>query len=262
MCGRYAASASADELVEAFAVDQVVEHPGLPPLAPRYNIAPTEPVPVVMERVDRETGEVVRRLARPRWGLVPSWAKDPSVGARMINARSETVAEKPAYRKAFAARRCVVPADGYYEWYTLAQPPLPGARAARATKQPYFIHPTDVDGHRPMLVMAGLYEFWRDRTLPDDHPAAWLATCTIITTTASDDLGRIHDRMPMQVLPADWDDWLDPSLTDPLAAHDLLHAPGPDEMTAWPVDRAVGNIRNDGPHLVEPVELDGQDVLL
>lgn len=248
MCGRYAASASQDLLVETFEVDEVVELETLPPLAPRYNIAPTDPVPAVMERRDKNRGEVRRKLARPRWGLVPSWAKDRSRAAGLINARSETVAEKPSFRKAFATRRCLVPADGYYEWYT-----GPATGKGRPVKQPFWIHPLPRMGEPDLMVMAGLYEFWRDPTLPQDHPEAWLTTCTVITTQATDALGHIHDRMPMQVRRADWDHWLDPALTDPLAAHDLLHAPAPEEMTAWAVSRLVGNVRNDGPELIVPL---------
>lgn len=243
MCGRYAASASQDLLVETFEVDEVVELESLPPLAPRYNIAPTDPVPAVVERADKATGRIRRKLVRPRWGLVPGWSKDASGAARMINARSETVAEKPSFRKAFVSRRCLIPADGYYEWYAI---PTGG-------KQPYWIHPNRREGEPELMVMAGLYEFWRNQALAPEHPDAWLTTCTIITTSATDELGHIHDRMPMQVRRADWDHWLDPGLTDPLAVHDLLHAPGPDEMTAWPVSTLVGNVRNDGPELIQPL---------
>ncbi|MEL4357860.1 MULTISPECIES: SOS response-associated peptidase [unclassified Luteococcus] len=235
MCGRYAASASQDLLVETFEVEEVVQLESLPPLAPRYNIAPTDPVPAVMDRADKESGQVTRKLARPRWGLVPSWAKDRTRAASLINARSETVATKPSFRKAFASRRCLLPADGYYEWYGQGK-----------GKQPWWIHPADRPGEPELMVMAGLYEFWKG-------PEGWLTTCTVITTRASDALGQIHDRMPMQVRRADRDHWLDPGLTDPLAAHDLLHAPGPDEMTAWPVSTAVGNVRNDGPELIQPL---------
>ncbi len=262
MCGRYAASASQALLVETFEVDHLVAHPGLPPLAPRFNIAPTDPVPVVMDRRDKESTEVVRMLARPRWGLVPSWSKDAAGAARMINARSETVADKPAFRKAFTSRRCLVPADGYYEWYSVQQPALPSGRAPKPLKQPFWIHPNHRDGEPDLMVMAGLYEFWRNRSLPEDAEGAWLTTCTIITTTATDELGHIHDRMPMQVRRADWDFWLDPALSDPLAVHDLLHAPGPDEMTAWAVSKAVGNIRNDSPELTEPIAAAEQEALL
>ena len=258
MCGRYAASADEAQLVEVFAVDEVVQMPGLEPLAPRFNIAPTDPVPAVMERTEKESGQVARKLARPRWGLVPSWSKDRSGAARMINARSETVADKPAFRKAFAARRCLLPADGYYEWYPLQQPAPPGGRAPRPVKQPFWIHPLPRPDEPDLMVMAGLYEFWRDDALPPEHPDAWLTTCTVITTQATDELGHIHDRMPMQVKRSDWDHWLDPGLTDPLAAHDLLHTPGPQEMTAWAVSRLVSNVRNDGPELLAPLPVEDQ----
>lgn len=250
MCGRYAASASPEEMVEVFDVQQVVEDPTLPPLRPRYNIAPTDPVAAVMDRRSKQTGEVLRTLARPRWGLVPSWAKDRSAAARLINARVETVAEKPSFRKAFTSRRCLLPADGYYEWQRLTAPD-----GGRPGKQAWWIQPVERPEQPPLMVMAGLYEFWRDRSLPDDHPEAWLTTCTIITTQVNDEMGRIHDRMPVQVLRRDWADWLDPGLVNPLAAHDLLHLPQPGEMTSWPVSSAVGNVRNDSPALREPVAL-------
>lgn len=262
MCGRYAASASQDLLVETFEIDEVTELEQLPPLAPRFNIAPTDPVPVVVDRLDRELGKVTRRLVRARWGLVPSWSKDPSGAARMINARSETVDVKPAYRKAFSSRRCLVPADGYYEWYTQTLPPLPNGRPQKPVKQPFWIHPRQRDGEPDLMVMAGLYEFWHRPELPREHPDGWLMTCTIITTSATDELGHIHDRMPMQVRRADWDHWLDPALTDPQAVRDLLHTPGPDEMEAWAVSKAVGNIRNDSPELVQPIDEAEQDTLL
>ncbi|WP_420175359.1 SOS response-associated peptidase [Luteococcus sp. OSA5] len=262
MCGRYAAAASQAMLVETFEVDEVVELETLPPLAPRYNIAPTDPVPAIVERARRDCDEVTRKLVRPRWGLVPSWAKDRSRASSLINARSETVATKPSFRKAFATRRCLLPADGYYEWYT--QPKLQGA-GGKPIKQPFWIHPLPRAGEPPLMVMAGIYEFWRDPDLPADHPEAWLTTCAVITTRASDQLGHIHDRMPMQVRRADWEHWLDPGLTDPLAAHDLLHSPAPEEMTAWAVSTAVGNVRNDGPELLEPLPDEpspGQESLL
>ena len=129
-----------------------------------------------------------------RWGLVPFWAKDRAIGSRMINARAETVDAKPAFRAAFARRRCLLPADGYYEWY---QPGGDAKAAKRAAKQPYYIHRADGGP----LAFAGLYELWRDRAVPDDHPDAWLWTATIITTSAPDELGRIHDRMPMVISP-------------------------------------------------------------
>jgi putative SOS response-associated peptidase YedK len=165
-----------------------------------------------------------------RWGLIPSWAKDPKVGARFINARRESVRDKPAFRAAFARRRCLVPADGYFEWQKVG-----------GDKQPYFLVAQD----RSPLAMAGLYEVWR---APDASPV-W--TCTVITTEAADELGHIHDRTPLVVPKDAWAAWLDPSVEDP---GDGLLVPGtPGFLDAWPVSKDVGNVRNNGPHLVEPV---------
>ncbi len=236
MCGRYAASADAELLEEIFLIDEVV---GPLPQA-RWNIAPTDPVAAVLERAPKQPDEKVRRkLVELRWGLVPSWSKDAKGGARMINARFETLAEKPAFRKALASRRCLLPADGYYEWYAQPHDPsLPASRQPR--KQPFFIHP--VNGS--LLAMAGLYEFWKS-------PAGeWLTTCTIITTSAADAVGHIHDRMPMTVRPDRWDDWLDPHQTD--GALELLEAPGA-ELEAYAVPLLVSTVGNDGPELVEPL---------
>ena len=254
MCGRYAASASADLLVETFEVDVVAPTPQLDWMSPRYNVAPTDPVPAILERVDKETGDVVRRLTPLRWGLVPSWSKSASGPARMINARAETVAEKPAFRKPFASRRCLLPADGYYEWYTLTD--QTGAASGRPRKQPFFIHPVSAPGEPSLLVMAGIYDFWRDPSLPPDDDAAWVVSCSILTTTATDALGHIHDRMPVQVRRGDWDAWLDPSLTDPDAIRGLMHVPGPDEMVAHAVSTRVNKVGNDGPDLISPLEED------
>ena len=140
-----------------------------------------------------------RALVTGRWGLVPSWAKDPSIGSRMINARAETVAEKPAFRRAFAKRRCLIPADGYYEWYTPTDPTAPVGRSGKPVKQPFFIHPADGSS----LAMAGLYEWWRDPSRDEGDPEAWRLTCTVITTDAADEIGRIHDRMPMTIARGD-----------------------------------------------------------
>ncbi|MBP2703431.1 SOS response-associated peptidase [Microbispora sp. RL4-1S] len=244
MCGRYASARKKQELLEEFQV----ELDGAPEteLRPDYNVAPTKNVYAVMCRApktgDGEKAErPVRQLRTVRWGLVPSWAKDPSVGSRMINARVETVREKPSYRRAFASRRCLLPADGYYEWM-----PLEGGKK----KQAYFIHPAGGG----LLAMAGLYEFWKDPGRDDDDPLKWLCTCTVITTTAADRLGRIHDRMPMMVEPERWADWLDPDLRDP---SDLLVPASPDRLEAYAVSSAVNNVRNNGPELLEPLEDSG-----
>ncbi len=232
MCGRFAASASTEDIVETFQVELVVDEP-----EPTWNAAPTDPVPAVVERLDKESGEAVRKLVTPRWGLVPSWSKDAKGGARMINARAETVATKPAFAKAFAARRCLIPADGFYEWTPTTGP------AGKPAKQPWFIRPA-AGG---LFVMAGLYEFWKG---PDD---AWLTTCTVITTRATDALGHIHDRMPMVVRPDDWADWLDPRATDAQVAQGLLHAPEGAEVDSFMVEPLVNSVRNDGPELLNPL---------
>ena len=229
MCGRYASSASRDVLVDTFELDEVVDLPG-----PSWNVAPTDLVPAVVER-PAENGPR-RKLVPLKWGLVPSWSKDASGGARMINARVETVAQKPAFRKAFAARRCLLPADGYYEWHTTEQRDAKG----KPVKQPFFIRPADGG----LLVMAGLYEIWKS------PGGEWLSTCTVITTTATDELGRIHDRMPMVIGRQGWDDWLNPDFDgDP---HELLHVPAP-ELEAYAVSRAVGQVANNSPDLVVPL---------
>ncbi|MGA4507284.1 SOS response-associated peptidase [Propionibacteriaceae bacterium G1746] len=264
MCGRYAASRHQDQLVEIFEVDEVVE-PGptgpnqKPYTAPRWNIAPTDQVAAIVERAhkadDQTTSrDTIRKLVGLTWGLVPSWSKAPTGGAKLINARLETVAEKPSFRKAFTSRRCLIPADGYYEWY--ASPNAPKS----ARKQPFYIHPTGSGApagsagiDTPLMVMAGLYEFWRDPARDKDDPLAWLTTCAIITTAATDDLGRIHDRMPVQVRPEHWDAWLDPTLADADAALGLVHVPDAGEMTAHAVSRLVSTVSNDGPELVEPM---------
>jgi putative SOS response-associated peptidase YedK len=242
MCGRYAASRSPDDLVEEFEIAQLPEQV----LPPSYNVAPTDPVYAVVERTPRGEPEAppVRQLRAVRWGLVPAWAKDPSIGSRLINARVETVAEKPAFRKAFATRRCLLPADGYFEWYG----------EQRGKKQPFFIRPPDGG----VLAMAGLYEFWRDDSKEDDDPEAWLTTCTVITTSAPDDLGRIHDRMPMVVERAAYGTWLSQAVQDQEQLRSLLVPAAPGRLTAFPVSKEVSNVRNNGPQLIEPVVLEDE----
>jgi len=245
MCGRYAASANPEELVEEFEIDEVFA--GLP--GPDFNVAPTVEVPAVLERTSHDTDQVTRRLTPLVWGLVPSWAKDRSIGSRMINARRETVAEKPAFRKAFSARRCLLPADGYYEWYTSEAATKVLGRTVKAKKQPFFIH--RADGGR--LAMAGVYEIWRDPTKDREDDSAWLRTCTVITTQATDAVGHIHDRMPMVIGRDSWDAWLDPALTDPGRALTLLAVTEPDALEAYAVSTAVNSVKNNDPSLVEPL---------
>jgi putative SOS response-associated peptidase YedK len=244
MCGRYANTTSPAQLMADFEVDE--EFDGLP--GPDYNVAPTVAVPAVFERRVKETGEVRRRLAPLVWGLVPSWAKDPSIGSRMINARLETVAEKPAFRKAFSSRRCILPADGFYEWYS---PEVADSVRGKGKpkKQPFFIHRADGG----LLAMAGIYEIWRDPTKDRDDDSAWLRTCSVITTQATDAAGHIHDRMPMVIRREAVDAWLDPQLTDPHAALQLLAVTEADALEAYAVSTDVNNVANNEPSLLEPL---------
>ena len=226
MCGRYAASRRPEDLAGIFGIEKWEPEETL---EPDYNVAPTKEVLAVLDRVLKDVADPrpVRQLRKLKWGLVPSWSKTPEGGARMINARAETVHEKPSFRRAFAQRRCILPADG------------------------------------SVFAMAGLYEFWRDRTLPDDHPQAWWVTCSVITTEAESDplavspadgphaLAEIHPRMPLMLTPDRWDAWLDPARTDVGELRELLAPPHSGLMRAYPVGTAVSNVRNNGPELLK-----------
>ncbi|MEV0375889.1 SOS response-associated peptidase [Streptomyces sp. NPDC050636] len=248
MCGRYVSTRRPQDLVDLFDVtrwdfDQTLE--------PSWNVAPTDDVWSVLERVERDTGEVTRQLQPLRWGLVPSWAKSLSIGAKMINARVETVAEKPAYRRAFAKRRCLLPADGFYEWQAVA-----ATKTAKARKQPYLIAP----GDGQVMALAGLYEFWRDPAVSEsDDSGAWWSTCTIITTEATDAAGRVHPRMPLAIAPDDWSAWLDPTHEDADELRALLAAPAAGHLDARAVSTAVNDVRNNGPHLLDEIAGDHAD---
>lgn len=247
MCGRYASSRRPEDLVEEF---EIQESRVATPLAADYNVAPTKEVYAVVERPpSSESAEPPQRQLRVlRWGLVPSWAKDPAIGNRMINARMETVAEKPAFRRAFAKRRCLLPADGYFEWYPTSQL----TKAGRPRKQPFFVRPRD----HGTLAMAGLYEIWRDPTRADDDPERFRWTCTVITTDAEDAVGHIHDRMPLMVERERWGQWLDPTAAEHGSLLDLLVPAAPGRLEAYPVSTLVSNVRNNGPELLEPLPLD------
>jgi putative SOS response-associated peptidase YedK len=251
MCGRYASARKRVELLEEFAVQRDAASEGL---QPDYNVAPTKPVYAVLERSGSRqpeppaaagpeggagSGLAERELRVVRWGLVPFWAKDPKIGSRMINARAETVAEKPAFRRAFARRRCLLPADGYYEWQS-----QPGA-----AKQPVYISRTDGSS----LAFAGLYELWRDPAVAGQDPASWLWTATIITTSAPDEIGVIHDRMPMIIDPERWSDWLDPAVSDVADVRALLVPAAVSGLRTYPVSTQVNSVRNNGPQLIEPL---------
>jgi putative SOS response-associated peptidase YedK len=246
MCGRYVSVRSDEDLTAEFDVEETVGEQ----LPPSWNVAPTDPVRIIAKRRphggnDSDAAPLIQ-LRTARWGLVPGWTRPPANpdrirkgDAKLINARIETVTEKPAFKTAAARRRCLVPALGYYEW----QP-------ADGGKVPYFLH--DPDGQ--LLAMAGLYELWRDRSLPDDHPDRWVWTCTIITQQATDLLGEIHDRNPV-VVPAElWGDWLDCSSEDVDTASRLLERIPEARLDPYVVSAAVGNVRNNGPELIKPID--------
>lgn len=226
MCGRFVSKTTPQQLADYFSVDELAA--GEPDQS--YNVAPTNSVMALAERADTRTLETYH------WGLIPSWAKDRKIGSRMINARSETVAGKPAYRRAFARRRCIIPADGFYEWRA-----LPGEK----TKQPYFIRFRDGSP----LAFAGLWELWDD---PDDPDGSPLKSCTIITGPPNELVAKIHDRMPV-VLPRErWDEWLDPGNDDTEALGQLLVAAPAEMFEAYPVSTRVNKPQHKGPENVEP----------
>lgn len=279
MCGRYAAAKDQADLVLEFEVEvvatdepsrSVLANPQQPPAGtPDHNMAPTKQAPVVLTRAPRRTAPTAaapaassapgaiepaavdlpaprRQLRLMTWGLVPSWAKDPSAGVRMINARAESVLDKPAFARAAASRRLLVPATGWYEWQ-----PSPTAVDAKGKprKQPFFIH----RGDGALVAMAGIYEFWRDRAVADpDDPSAWVVSFAVITTAAEPGLDRIHDRQPLVLEEQDWQRWLDPALTDPEGVSDLLEYADPGRFAAYPVSRAVSSNQANGPHLLDP----------
>jgi putative SOS response-associated peptidase YedK len=236
MCGRYVSvRGDADLLTEfdAVAVDGDAARAGY---EPDFNVAPTKPVRIVVNRRRRDAegqadGPAVRQLRIASWGLVPSWAKDRSIGARMINARAEGLAQARAFRRAYAARRCLIPADGWYEWRAGTGP----------SKQPFYMTPSD--GH--LLAFAGLYEFW-------GQPGELLTTATIVTCAAVGQLAEVHDRMPLVLDRSAWSRWLDPAVVDPA---DLLSAwdeASGEHLEIRPVGPEVGNYRNNGPELIAP----------
>jgi len=265
MCGRYAASRSTAELVEELEVQadrtdepvrSVLVSEQQPPAGePDWNVAPSKAARVVLTRAPRpapgedavEDADPVRQLRLLTWGLVPSWAKDPKVGVRMTNARAETVFTKPAFRSAVRSRRCLVPADGWYEW----QPsPVATDAKGRPRKQPFFMRRADGGS----CAVGGLYEFWRDPAAEPGDPLGWLTTFTIVTTAAEPGLDRIHDRQPLVLDREEWAAWLDPACDDPDRVGDLLRVREPGRFDAHPVGRAVGNPRTNGPHLLDPVD--------
>lgn len=228
MCGRFTSRTPASDLAEYFGVDEIVA----PELGARYNVAPTDETYAVAESKDG------RRLGTFRWGLVPFWAKDLKIGAKMINARAEGLLDTAAFRRPFERRRCIIPADGFYEWERVA---------GRKQKQPWYI--TRADG-KPMA-FAGLWDSWRPVKGSDEGK---VRSCVIITGEPNAKVARLHDRMPVLLPPEAWDAWLDPDNDDVDALQRLL-VPAPDELFELvPVSTAVNAVANDGPELVEPVD--------
>jgi putative SOS response-associated peptidase YedK len=252
VCGRFVQASSPELLVERFGVDELAA----PRHEPSYNVAPRATVYAVRDRAGGGGGFADRRrkagardgdhdeddrrrryLSELRWGLIPSWAKDPKVGDRMINARAESLADKPAYERAFRRHRCLVPAEGFYEW-----------QRRGSGKQPMFIHRRDGE---PMA-FAGLWAAWQDA---NEAKGEWLRSCAIVTTSANDAVAPLHDRMPVVLEERDWDRWLDPDAGDVDALARLLLPAADDLLVAYPVGNRVNSADNDGPELVERVEL-------
>jgi putative SOS response-associated peptidase YedK len=222
MCGRFTLTDPDADLAVQFNL------PEIPELAPRYNIAPTQPVAAVRVAANGSGREMVLL----RWGLIPFWAKDPNIGTRMINARSETVGEKPAFRAAFKRRRCLVVADGFYEW-----------QKQNGTKQPFYVRLRDA---RP-FAFAGLWESWEG---PDANP---IESCTLLTTQPNDLLRVVHSRMPVILQPQDYELWLDPEVQEPQRLQPLLRPYSAEEMETYAVSRYVNSPDNDDPRCIDPL---------
>jgi putative SOS response-associated peptidase YedK len=220
MCGRFIQCASGAALAERFGL------PTAPVVTPRYNVAPSQSVLAIRQG---ESGQ--REAVALRWGLVPAWSPEPRTAYSTINARAETVADKPTYRQAFRRRRCLIPADGFYEW-----------RKAGSHKQPYCIAPAD----GAPLAFAGLWERW-------ERDGQVVESCTILVTAANAVIASIHDRMPVILAPQDEARWLDPAVTDPAVLQPLLLPCPPQRLRIWPVGTAVNNTRQDGPGLMAAV---------
>jgi putative SOS response-associated peptidase YedK len=223
MCGRYTLKSRAEIIAKTFGV------PVPPTLPERFNIAPSQQVLAIREQPAGHQ----RELVALQWGLVPFWADDPEIGIRTINARSETASSKPAFRASFRSRRCLIVADGFYEW-----------QARDGKKQPYYIR---LKSGRP-FGMAGLWDRW-------DKSGEPLETCTILTCDANEPMLAIHDRMPVVIPPESFAGWLDPAANETGRLSRLLRPFHPDEMTAYPVSTLVNNVRNDSAGCIEPVEI-------
>jgi putative SOS response-associated peptidase YedK len=225
MCGRYSQRQSADVIAKAFEVDNV------PALEPRYNIAPTQSVPTVLQPSVSQAWQFKMLY----WGLIPKWAKDSKIGAKLINARAETVAEKPSFRSAFRKRRCLVLADGFYEWQQ---------QENKKQKQPYYFRLND---GQP-FAFAGLWEQW------EDVSGEAIDSCTLLTTDANELMRPVHNRMPVILNPKDYERWLDPEVKEPEQLQPLLRPYSTQEMLAYPVSTAVNKPSNDNAECIKSIE--------
>jgi putative SOS response-associated peptidase YedK len=241
MCGRYASIKAPADLADEFRAVDATEG-----VEPDYNVAPTKNVVAVVERHPRDAegtpdpDTTERSLRVVRWGLVPSWSKDPKAGARMINARSESAGEKPSFRRALAARRCLLPADGWFEW-----------QRGPEHKQPYYTHYAD----GASLAMAGLWEYWKPKDDPEDKYPDGLVTACVLTTAAVGPLAQVHDRMPLVLPQSAWEAWLNPD-ADGSTVADLLTPPSAElvaTLAVTPVSSLVNSVRNNGPELLAPL---------
>lgn len=234
MCGRYTLSQSGETIAQTF------DLPTIPRIEPRYNIAPTQPISVV--RSSDQTND--REFTFLLWGLIPSWAKDIQIGSRLINARAETLAEKPSFRTAFQRRRCLVIADGFYEWQKPeASKQQDKIQNKSKSKQPYYFH---LANHQP-FAFAGLWEHW------ENGNGDVIESCTIVTTSANEVLQPIHDRMPVILHPQDYDLWLDKSVAKDDRLQALLRPYDASEMESYPVSATVNSPKNDSADCVQPL---------
>jgi len=265
MCGRFAVTTDPARLAQEIdAVDETGSGSGAGPslvrVVPNYNVAPTNAIAAVVARHEDPGDRATRRVRLMRWGLLPSWVKSgpdgrPITKSLLINARADKVVSSPAFRVAAQHKRCLIPMDGYYEWMAPGESP---ADNPKARKTPFYLHRAD---GRPLLV-AGLWSVWRPAGTAGGSAQAEaggpILTCTIITTDAVDQLGRVHDRMPLPVSEADWDRWLDPDQSAPPA---LLQTP-PDVsgIVLREVSTLVNKVANNGPELIEPVETGNQPI--
>lgn len=225
MCGRFRLSRRKEVIAERF--DAI---PDDDDWTPRYNVAPTQPIPVVRQHPTEPT----RHLSQMRWGLIPSWSKDDSRAAKMINARSETVATLPAFQDSFRFRRCLIPADGFYEWQDRGP-----------NKQPYCFEVNNGE----LFAFAGLWDGWKAGS------GQWIRSCTILTTTANAVSSAVHDRMPVILKPDDYDLWLDPGMRDPSTLADLLKPFDAEAMCCYPVSSRVNSVSNDDAECAKPAIL-------